>query len=156
MAYATIAQLKNYLGQQASATNPGVADQLTDRVSFATLNEAELTSALSSAEAQIDGKVGTRYQVPVDTTLSANLANHLKWMTLQLAGWILWQAFPREEIPARVTAGYDNVKDQLDDIQAGEAVLASAVELASPISRGDMGESGGSTRIFTPSNMERM
>jgi phage gp36-like protein len=58
MAYCTLADIKNKLEEE-------IIIQLTDEHGLGVIDTGKVNSAILSADAEIDGLVGTRYQVPV-------------------------------------------------------------------------------------------
>ncbi len=156
MAYATLSDLQTRLGSNVDAADPGLYDQLTDRVDAEAASATVGTAALNWASARMNAKLGARYLVPISTADAEALA-FLRAMCLDMAGFRLWSsAAQRELIPQRVLDSWNDAVELLREIVAGDGVLPSAIELSSPIAQGDVADSGGDTRVFTPSNLGQM
>ena len=124
MAYATLTELKAWLGTNVSATNPGPYEQLTDYVTGGTASDTKGQVAIDGGEGEVNAYVSMKYSVPVDTSLHTQAAHLLRRLTLSIAEYILWKSHPRrEEIPERVQNSYDDAIDMLKNIASGELAL---------------------------------
>jgi phage gp36-like protein len=125
MAYAVLADLKQRLGSQT--TPPGLYEQLTDRLSATTADDAVGQALLDDAQATVDQKLAGRYAVPIDTTGDATLAAWLKNASLVIATWNGWSRHPiRSRLKENVEADYKAVMKTLEAIAAGIEELPAA------------------------------
>lgn len=150
MPYATLSDLQARLGSQVSSSNPGIYQQLTDRLAATTENSTVGQELLDAAQGYVDSKLGVRYAVPINTSLAgAVAASMLRSLVLDIAEWRAWKehAF-NEDIPGRVTDAYNHAVASLGDIVDAEAIIPSLVELEGPTQRGFTTSVGGHARVF--------
>lgn len=141
--YATVAQLQAHVGT-------AVYDQLTDLAGGTTADDAVGQQRLDDAEAEINARLGQRYQTPVDVSVDASLANTLRWFTLAIAAYRAFMAHPsRPRARQTVQEEYRNVMARLEEIAKGMAALPGAVALPSPASSGPVVAVSGSDRVMT-------
>lgn len=148
--YATTTSFKAYLGNQSGA-DPGLADQLSDRVGDpGTLDESVLQELLDSAEATIDAKLAAaNYVVPVVVTAEPRVAAFLRNLTHKLAAYEAYAAHPmRETIPEKSVAMYEQAVALLDDIVDGNASLPSTTTLPISDVEGDVSQYAGDGIVF--------
>lgn len=141
--YATLAQFKAHVGT-------AVYDQLTDLAGGTTADDAVGQQRIDDAEAEINARLGQRYQTPVDVSVDASLANTLRWYTLAIAAYRAFMTHPHRPRPRQsIQEEYRNVMARLDEIAKGMAALPGAAALPSPVTSGPPAIVGGSERVFT-------
>lgn len=148
MAYATLAELKARLGSNASP--PGLYEQLTDRVSGTTANDAVGQALLDEAAALVDAYLARRYAVPIDASGDALLAAWLRGAALDLAVYSAWAQSPlRPETLRRVVDERAARIAMLEAIAAGRADLPAANGAPASASGGSMSATvdGGDVRL---------
>ena len=114
MTYATQQDLVDRFG------TPELA-QLTDPVSGTTINATTVARALGDADAEIDGRLAPRYQLPLASTPLV-----LVRVAADLARYFLWDARATEQVRNRA----QEARRLLDQIAAGDVVLGGATVLA--------------------------
>lgn len=112
------------MGANASASDPAVYDQITDRQPpFDTANDDVATEAIDDMAAMMNTYISRRYSIPITNT--DDLAA-LRPINRFLAEWQLWATQPANtEIPERVLQQYRQARDFLDALAAGEIKLPS-------------------------------
>lgn len=100
----------------------------------------EAQSDLDSAEAEINGLVGTRFRVPVTAAGSVPLLKH--W-TLTLAEELAWSRSGKGKLPESLSGRIKQVRDYLEKIANGTMTLAGAEQDE---------ESGGGSIAFVDGN----
>lgn len=123
MAYGTLANFKTWLGQNISSSNPGQYDQLTDKVSFATLDDTVGQNALDRSSSLIDSYIGKQYTVPITTSPTPDV---LILREFQLAAWDLITssgANRQLEQFGRFRAMQDDAMNWIKDVASGEACI---------------------------------
>ncbi|MRR20939.1 DUF1320 domain-containing protein [bacterium] len=88
-----------------------------------------IDDAISFAESMIEMKIAKYYVVPV--TGPARILNILRFWSLQLVLWRLYQNLMKA-VPEHVQVWYDDVMDELDKINKGEADLTGAGAQSGP------------------------
>lgn len=86
---------------------------------------AEAQADLDAAEAEIDGIIGTRYAVPVQSGAALPL---LKAWTVTLAEELAWSRSGKSEIPGNVRQRAETVRKNLSLISSGRMLLSAAVQ----------------------------
>lgn len=82
---------------------------------------------LEAGAAEIDGMIGTRYEIPVTGSAAAAL---LKNWNLTLAEELAWARSGKEETPQNVQERVKTVREYLEKISAGAMLLAGGVQSA--------------------------
>lgn len=85
----------------------------------------EAQADLDAAEAEIDGLIGTRYAVPVESGAALPL---LKAWTVTLAEELAWSRSGKSELPKNVTQRAETVRKNLTLIASGKMLLQAAVQ----------------------------
>ena len=85
----------------------------------------EAQADLDAAEAEIDGLIGTRYAVPVESGAALPL---LKAWTVTLAEELAWSRSGKSELPGNVTQRAETVRKNLTLIASGKMLLQAAVQ----------------------------
>lgn len=114
MSYATIDDLKLRL----SDLYQGVYVKLDG-----TAMDDEASADIASAEAEINGVIGTRYIVPVTSAKALPL---LKTWTVTLAEELAWSRSGKGELPKNVASRVENVRKSLRAIADGSMMLPGA------------------------------
>lgn len=149
MAYATLAQLKEHVG---NATTTGLYTKLTAREDGVTADDDVGQRALDAAEGEINGYLAVKYAVPISST-TAQVTSLLRSIALDLAEYALWaNRNVGREIPERVQNARDDRIDFLQRIVAGKAVLPS-VEVLDATANRTSATSGGWKQQYTESVM---
>ncbi len=99
--------------------------------------EREAQSDLDSAEAEINGLIGTRFRVPVTAAGSLPLLRH--W-TLTLAEELAWSRSGKGKLPESLANRVKQVREYLEKIANGTMTLAGAEQ--------DEESGGGSIAFF--------
>lgn len=86
---------------------------------------AEAQADLDAAEAEIDGIIGTRYAVPVQSGAALPL---LKAWTVTLAEELAWSRSGKSEIPGNVRQRAETVRKNLSLISSGRMLLSAAAQ----------------------------
>ena len=148
MAYATLDDLKQRL---ASNTDPpGLYEQLTDRVSFTTANDAVGQEILDAAHGEVNGWLAKRYAVPIDVSTDTTLAQRLKGVTLDLCEKVAWEtSTARTTTPKRVGENYSEAIAWLRDVAAGKASLPAVAAFPGPAADGASATALGRDQVFT-------
>ncbi len=123
--YATLQQLKDLLGSSGDPNNPAAYEVLTDRVGQTDGDDAVGQAILDRAEGTIHSYIGGRYEIPVNTSGDAALANILLTHTLNLAAHIAYldQLASEENEPEDTKRGYDETMAWLRQVAAGKIPL---------------------------------
>ena len=155
--YATLAELKAVLGNQASSTDPGSYDQLSDLVTAVTANDTVGQNVIDIAESIVDSYLGRRYAVPVTVSVYASAGALCKRSTLAIAVWQLWSNNSRigNDIPDRVQKAYESTIDLLERIADGSSVLPAATPIAESGVAGASAYGAVAERVFDPDAMSR-
>jgi len=162
VAYASTQNLKDWIGSNVSSTNPGLYQQLTDRVSATTESGTVGTMALDRAEGVIDAKLsspranyGKGYKVPVDVSSSSILSAFLVGLNCDIAGYYLFGGHGmRETIPERIVKAFDAAMEMLEDIAEGDAMLPTDSALAGATQAGASLRYGAEARQFSETARE--
>ena len=85
----------------------------------------EAQADLDAAEAEIDGLIGTRYAVPVESGAALPL---LKAWTVTLAEELAWSRAGKSELPKNVTQRAETVRKNLTLIASGKMLLQAAAQ----------------------------
>ena len=85
----------------------------------------EAQADLDAAEAEIDGMIGTRYVVPVESGAALPL---LKSWTVTLAEELAWSRSGKNELPKNVQQRAETVRKNLALIAGGKMLLAAAAQ----------------------------
>ena len=85
----------------------------------------EAQADLDAAEAEIDGLIGTRYAVPVESGAALPL---LKAWTVTLAEELAWSRSGKSELPKNVVQRAETVRKNLSLVAAGKMLLAAAAQ----------------------------
>ena len=85
----------------------------------------EAQADLDAAEAEIDGLIGTRYAVPVESGAALPL---LKAWTVTLAEELAWSRSGKNELPKNVTQRAETVRKNLTLIASGKMLLQAAAQ----------------------------
>ena len=85
----------------------------------------EAQADLDAAEAEIDGLIGTRYAVPVQSGAALPL---LKAWTVTLAEELAWSRSGKSELPKNVTQRAETVRKNLTLIASGKMLLQAAAQ----------------------------
>ncbi len=115
MAYATATELIQRLGGF-------YRDLYAD--SDGRLQLSEAAADIAAASAEIDGRIGKRYEIPVSAPASGELLKH--W-TVTLAEELAWSRSGKGETPESVRLRAAEVRRMLDLAAAGGMVLPGAV-----------------------------
>ena len=99
----------------------------------------EIAGDLAAAEGEINGMIGTRYVVPVNSSGANEL---LKNWTVTLAEELAWSRSGKSELPKNLQSRLDTVLKQLERIAEGKMVLPGAVQ--------DNASGGGSVACVAP------
>ncbi len=114
MAYATANELIQRLGSL-------YCDLYAD--SDGRLQLLEAAADIAAASAEIDGRIGKRYEIPVSATASGELLKH--W-ALTLAEELAWSRSGKSETPENVRLRAAEVRRMLDLAAEGTMVLPGA------------------------------
>ena len=109
----------------------------------------EAQADLDAAEAEIDGLIGTRYAVPVESGAALPL---LKAWTVTLAEELAWSRSGKSELPKNVTQRAETVRKNLTLIASGKMLLQAAAQDESSGGGSVVGISG-NTPVFGRDNM---
>ena len=104
----------------------------------------EAQADLDAAEAEIDGLIGTRYAVPVESGAALPL---LKAWTVTLAEELAWSRSGKSELPKNVTQRAETVRKNLTLIASGKMLLQAAAQDESS-GGGSVVEISGNTPVF--------
>lgn len=85
----------------------------------------EIAGDLAAAEGEINGMIGTRYVVPIN---SSGVNELLKNWTVTLAEELAWSRSGKSELPKNLQSRLDTVRKQLERIAEGKMVLPGAVQ----------------------------
>lgn len=150
MAYATLQHLKDRLGSRTSATNPGLYEQMTDRLSAVTADDAIGQSLLDDAESVVNQKLAKRFSVPVDVSSDTVVANYLRRCAIIIATYHGWNEHPKLASKREtVQALYDEVMTQLNAIADGRQELPATTTPTSATATPTSATAVGHERIFT-------
>lgn len=118
--YATATQLKTWMGQQVSATDPGQYDQMTDRVDFTVASDTVAELSLTNASGMIDSyltQAGISLPLPSTPDVLVMACIHIASFDMAVA------CSCREEVLMRFNAAKDLAMQWLKDIADGKAAL---------------------------------
>lgn len=115
----------------------------------------EVEQARTAAYGKINGKIGVRYQAPIDLAAYPELADLLRDLELDLVEWSLWSNV-RSDIPPRVQKKRDAAWEMLTDIAAGRQVLPSVGELPPTTQVDSQAKVVGPERVCTRDDMSGM
>ena len=110
----------------------------------------EAQADLDAAEAEIDGLIGTRYAVPVESGAALPL---LKAWTVTLAEELAWSRSGKSELPKNVTQRAETVRKNLTLIASGKMLLQAAAQDESSGGGSVVGISG-NTPVFGRDKMD--
>jgi phage gp36-like protein len=145
MSYATLAELKTHTGTDAYAA-------LTDLAGGSAPSDTVGQQRLDGADGFVNGKLGQRYQVPVDVS-DATRAATLRTITLAIALFKLYADHPaRPDIPKSVRDDHDANMKLLDEYAAGKP-LPGATEAPATTGHGEVVTVFGNDAMLT---MDRM
>lgn len=131
MTYATQADLETRFGNEEIA-------QLTDRINGSVIDATVVARAIADAEAEIDGYLAARYQLPL-----ASIPAVLERMTCDIARYYLYD----DRVTEAVTNRYKDSVRLLKSLASGEVKLDAAVILE-PAVNGVAVSSRAPERIF--------
>lgn len=155
MAYATLAQFRLHVGTRTSATNPGLYEQMTDRLSATTASDTLGQMLLDDAEAEVNGYLARRYAVPVEVSGDAVAAAYLKRCVVVIATWCGWRDHPKVSANRESSkSAYDAVIKELVAIANGSMELPASTTPAGTTTSSATGEAIGNTRVFTEDAMK--
>ena len=131
-----------YATQQDMVDRYGEAElrDFSDRTGLGQIDATVVAQALASAEAQIDGYVGTRYDLPLPEVppLLVDLACKIARFRLQKDGAI-----------GRAREDYEDARATLKDLSTGKVDLPTAAGEAPPAADGGGVRVEGPERIFS-------
>ena len=112
MGYVTVDLMKTILGQIASATSPGLLDQLSDREPpFQVFDSDVVQTLIDETAAHINTYLVKQYTLPVTNTDDLLV---LRQVNRWLATWELWNSHPEVvEVPKNVAEQYRQARDWL-------------------------------------------
>lgn len=153
MSYATLQNLKDYLG---AGTSPlGAYNRLTDRVAGTTANDAVGQELVDLAQGEVNSWLGRRYVTPIDASADATLAQTLRDFTLAIAGYKAYALHPRRPTPQQsIKEHYEAALERLKAIANGAAALPGATPIPGPTTGGAAATAVGDERVFTREAME--
>ena len=146
MAYITNADLEERLGSDAYV-------QLTDDDGDSQADTGVVDEARLAAEGEVNSYLARRYQVPVDLTEHADLADLMASFTLDLAEYRLRSRrppVPKDALDKRMQA-----IDWLKGVAEGRIELPSATTVAGNTACGTLGATTGEERLLTRDEMSR-
>ncbi|MFH1417267.1 MAG: phage protein Gp36 family protein [Planctomycetota bacterium] len=153
MSYATLDDLKQRLGSNADP--PGAYEQLTDRVTLTTGDDAVGQEVLEAAHGEVNGWLAKRYTVPIAVSADATLAQRLRGVTLDLAEHGAWETSPtRITTPKRVADNYAAAIRWLTEVAAGGASLPGVTEVPAATVNGPTAMTVGHEARFTEDNLK--
>jgi len=137
----------NYI-LQADLEIPGAhLIELTDDIDAGVVNTDVVDRSIADAEAEFDGYVGARYQVPLTSGL-----NVAKRCCRTIAKWYLYQR--RDVLPENLEKDYNNVIRFLRDISKG--VVSLGVDPAPSKGTSQGAEFDSPDRVFSRDNLKGM
>lgn len=118
--YATVDELKAWMGNNVSSSNPGQYDQLTDRVNQKTAVDAVATSSLTLQSGVIDSYLA---QAGITTPVSP-IPDVLKQVCIDLTAFDMSIASgAREDVLVRFKAASEKAMGWLRDVAAGTVTI---------------------------------
>ena len=140
MAYINNADIQERLGSSAYV-------QLTDDDGNGQADVGVVDEARLGAEGEVNSYLAHRYQVPIDLTAHADLADLLASITLDLAEYRLRLRRPPVSEDAR--RRHKEAVEWLTRVANGSIDLPSATPVAGSRARGPLGEASGEERLLT-------
>jgi phage gp36-like protein len=124
-----------------------------DLAALTTENEAEpdaavVADAIASADAEIDGYLGVKYQVPLSP-----VPDLVKAMSVDLAIYNLHKRRPLMQMPETVKMAYGDRIAFLKAVVAGHATIGETAAKPPAVSS-DVAEIGSSTRVFSSDSLK--
>lgn len=138
MSYATQSDLVERFGADELA-------QLTNRVDATSIDALVLGRALADADAEIDGYLATRYQLPLASTAP---------MLVRLGADITRYRLYDDGVPATVRQRYEDAVSLLKRLSNGEVQLAGASAVAVIGGAGNAVAIKTPTRLFGPAQLQ--
>lgn len=109
---------------------------------------AVMADAIAKADAEIDGYLGIRYQVPLDP-----VPDLVKAISVDLAIYNLHKRRPLMQMPETCRMVYGDRISFLKAVVAGNATIGATAAAPSTVSQ-DVEEIGSSTRIFSDDSLK--
>jgi phage gp36-like protein len=122
--------------------------QLTDDDRLGIVNGDRVTRAITSAESEINGFLGSLYTVP----LAAPIPDLVQKWAVTIAVYLLYRR--RQRVPDDVRQAYEDAIARLKDVVAGRLTLGIETDPL-PSTQGNQGEVFGPPRVFTRETLER-
>ena len=137
--YCTLADIKKALPED-------IIIQLTDDDNIGDIIAANVTQAIATADAEIDGYCAVKYSVPFTTVPAV-----VKALSIEIAVYYLYK---RRTVPEKIEKAYDNAVARLKDISRGLLSLGvdppPAASTTADVAESNKNEND---RIFTRSKM---
>ncbi len=140
MAYITNVDIEERVGSDAYV-------QLTDDDGDGQANTGVVDEARLGAEGEVNSYLARRYQVPIDLTTHADLADILASFTLDLAEYRLRARRP--PVPKDTQDKRAQAVEWLSRIANGTLELPSAAPVATNTTRGTLGVTTGNERLLS-------
>lgn len=122
---------------------------LTDDEGAGSVRRDLIERAITDAEAEIDGYVCQRYQVPLSP-----VPDFAKKLARDIAAYNLYSRRPDADVPEAVKDRYGNAVTFLKAVAAGKAHLDAAAVDADEDYGASGGKTGGAERIFGRDNLD--
>jgi len=140
MAYITNADIEERVGSDAYV-------QLTDDDGDGQADTGVVDEARLGAEGEVNSYLARRYQVPIDLTVHADLADVLASFVLDLAEYRL--RVRRPPVPKDVQDKWAQAIEWLSRVADGSVELPSATPVAANTTRGTLGVTTGEERLLS-------
>ncbi len=147
MAYVTNSDIEERLGT-------AVYVQLTDDTGTGSADIDKVDEARLGAEGEVNSYLGRRYQVPIDLTKHAEVADVLKSFVLDLVEYRLHARRP--PVPAAVSNKRNQAIAWLDRGARGAVVLPSVNPILENPATGISGETSSNERFFTRDDLDNL
>ncbi len=146
MAYITNADIQERLGSDTYV-------QLTDDDGDGQADSGVVDEARLGAEGEVNSYLARRYQVPIDVTTHADLADVLASFTLDLVEYKLRARRP--PVPQETVEKRKQAIEWLSRVADAKAELPSATPVAAVTTRGTLGATTGEERLLSRDELSR-
>lgn len=147
MSYATNADVAQRMGQSLLV-------QLTDDAGTGAADEAIISEARGSAEAEIDSYLARRYAAPVEVEDEPQVAVLLRSVTLDLVEYRLHARRP--PVPEEVVRKRASAVEWLAAVADGRVLLPAVAELPANTSNGPSAAVSGASRVWSREEAEEL
>jgi phage gp36-like protein len=138
MPYCTLTDIKKAISEE-------IVKQLTDDDNIGEIVEANVTAAIATADAEIDGYCAAKYAVPFATVPAI-----VKALSIEIAVYYLYK---RRTVPEIIEKAYDKAIARLKDIAKGLLTLGVDPPPAASTTDGAESNTTADNRIFTRDKM---